>query len=175
MPMTLAASMPPITVVPMIWRATDPAPVAVHNGTQPKNERERRHQNRPQAQPGAFERRVHQRSFPFRIRPWRTRQSESRSSPPGRSASPDRSANTRRFRSAPCKAGRNAPSTTRRSHSTANAPNTATGVLNRTLNGSVQLSYSAARIRKTNSSENPKITAGGTPCCAFFSWNDMPM
>ena len=36
MPITLAASMPPITVVPMIWRATDPAPVAVHNGTQPR-------------------------------------------------------------------------------------------------------------------------------------------
>ena len=31
----VAASMPPITVVPMIWRATEPAPVAVHSGTQP--------------------------------------------------------------------------------------------------------------------------------------------
>src|SRR6266540_1620079 len=31
----VAASIPPITVVPMIWRATDPAPLAVHNGTQP--------------------------------------------------------------------------------------------------------------------------------------------
>ena len=36
MPITLAASMPPITVVPMIWRATEPAPDAVHNGTQPR-------------------------------------------------------------------------------------------------------------------------------------------
>ena len=35
-PITLAASIPPITVVPMIWRATDPAPVAVHSGTQPR-------------------------------------------------------------------------------------------------------------------------------------------
>ena len=34
--MTLAAIIPPITVVPMIWRATEPAPVAVHNGTQPR-------------------------------------------------------------------------------------------------------------------------------------------
>ena len=71
--------------------------------------------------------------------------------------------------------GQNQPSTTRRSHSTPKAPKTATGVLSSTLNGSVQLSYSAARIRNTNSSENPKITAGGTPSCAFFSWNDMPM
>ena len=31
--MMLAASMPPMTVVPMICRATEPAPVAVHNGT----------------------------------------------------------------------------------------------------------------------------------------------
>src|SRR5208282_5852189 len=32
----LASSMPPITVVPMIWRATEPAPEAVHSGTQPR-------------------------------------------------------------------------------------------------------------------------------------------
>src|SRR5947208_3677119 len=29
-PIMLAANIPPITAVPMIWRATDPAPVAVH-------------------------------------------------------------------------------------------------------------------------------------------------
>jgi hypothetical protein len=29
------ANIPPITVVPIIWRATDPAPLAVHSGTQP--------------------------------------------------------------------------------------------------------------------------------------------
>jgi hypothetical protein len=34
-PIALAASIPPITVVPMIWRATEPAPVVVHSGTQP--------------------------------------------------------------------------------------------------------------------------------------------
>ena len=43
------------------------------------------------------------------------------------------------------------------------------GVLSSTLKGSDQLSYSAARIRKTNSSDKPKITHGGTPSCAFFS------
>jgi glutamate formiminotransferase len=34
--MSVAASIPPITVVPMIWRATDPAPLAVHSGTHPR-------------------------------------------------------------------------------------------------------------------------------------------
>src|ERR1700722_6682315 len=28
--------MPPITAVPIIWRATEPAPVAIHSGTQPR-------------------------------------------------------------------------------------------------------------------------------------------
>ena len=36
MPMTLAAIIPPITVVPMIWRETAPAPVAIHSGTHPR-------------------------------------------------------------------------------------------------------------------------------------------
>ena len=36
MPIAVAASMPPMTVVPIICRATDPAPDAVHNGTQPR-------------------------------------------------------------------------------------------------------------------------------------------
>ena len=35
MPIALAASMPPITVVPMIRRATDLAPDAIQSGTQP--------------------------------------------------------------------------------------------------------------------------------------------
>jgi hypothetical protein len=38
MPSMLAAVMPPITVVPMIWRATEPAPEAVQSGTQPRNQ-----------------------------------------------------------------------------------------------------------------------------------------
>jgi len=44
--------------------------------------------------------------------------------------------------------GRKAPSSTRRNHNTKNAPKTATGVLNNTLNGNDQLSYSAASTRK---------------------------
>lgn len=73
------------------------------------------------------------------------------------------------------KAGKIIPSTVRRSHNSPKAPNTATGVLSRTLNGSDQLSYSAARIRKTNSSETPKMTEDGIPSRAFCSCRDMPM
>ena len=57
----------------------------------------------------------------------------------------------------------------RRNHNTANAPNSATGVLNRTLNGNDQLSYRAAKIRNTNNNENAKIIQVGTPSWAFFS------
>ncbi len=59
-PITLAAIIPPITVVPMICRATAPAPLAVHSGTQPRMNAKRRHQNWPQAKPGSFERGVRQ-------------------------------------------------------------------------------------------------------------------
>ena len=55
------------------------------------------------------------------------------------------------------------------------APNTAIGVPSSTLNGRAQLSYCAARIRNTKSSEKPKITVAGTPSAATFSWNDIPM
>ena len=71
--------------------------------------------------------------------------------------------------------GNHRPSRTRRSQRTRKAPKTATGVLNRTLKGSDQLSYRAARMRNTTRSENPKMTDGGTPSWAFFSWNEMPM
>ena len=50
------------------------------------------------------------------------------------------------------------------------APNTAMGVPRSTLNGSDQLSYWAARIKKTKSSDIPKMTEIGTPSLAFFSW-----
>ena len=60
--------------------------------------------------------------------------------------------------------------TTRRSHSVAMAPKTATGVLSRTLKGSDQLSYRAARIRNTKTSEAAKIVQVGMPCCDFCSW-----
>ena len=73
------------------------------------------------------------------------------------------------------KAGKIIPSTVRRSHSSPNAPATAIGVLSKTLNGNDQLSYSAARIRKTNSSETPKMTEVGMPSRAFCSCRDMPM
>ena len=49
-------------------------------------------------------------------------------------------------------------------------PRMATGVLSRTLKGSVQLSYRAARIRKTKSSESPKTAHDGTPFSACCSW-----
>src|SRR5712671_1758814 len=49
------------------------------------------------------------------------------------------------------------------------APNTAIGTDNRTENGSDQLSYSAARIRKTNVIDN--ANSGPEPP-AFFSWYD---
>ena len=51
---------------------------------------------------------------------------------------------------------------------------TAIGVPRSTLKGSDQLSYWAARIRNTQSSENAKMTAGDTPSWAFFSWKLMP-
>ena len=50
----------------------------------------------------------------------------------------------------------------------------ATGVLSRTLNGNVQLSYSAARMRNTKMSESPNTAQDGTPFSACCSWNDMP-
>ncbi len=63
----------------------------------------------------------------------------------------------------------------RRNNSTPKAPNTATGVLNNTLKGSAQLSYSAARIRKTNSRRNPENRRGRNALlCQLSAWNDMP-
>ena len=60
-PSKLAASIPPITVVPMIWRATEPAPVAVHNGTVPKINANDVIKNRPESQPRALQRSIDQR------------------------------------------------------------------------------------------------------------------
>jgi hypothetical protein len=56
-----------------------------------------------------------------------------------------------------------------RTKSIATAPKTAIGVQKRTLIGSVQLSYWAARIRNTKSRESAKIAAGGIPWAASFS------
>ena len=35
LPRNVSATMPPIAAVPMIWRAMDPAPDAIHSGMQP--------------------------------------------------------------------------------------------------------------------------------------------
>ena len=51
---------------------------------------------------------------------------------------------------------------------------TAIGMPRSTLNGSDQLSYCAARMRNTMSSEKAKMTLGGMPLAATSSWKDMP-
>ena len=48
--------MPPTIVVPTEWRPSAPAPVAKYQRQNAENERERSHQNRPQAQFGCFNR-----------------------------------------------------------------------------------------------------------------------
>ena len=58
--------------------------------------------------------------------------------------------------------------------SPANAPNTAIGVPSNTLNGRVQLSYSADKIRNTQKIANANTAAGEMPCWASFSWKLMP-
>jgi hypothetical protein len=51
-----------------------------------------------------------------------------------------------------------------------NAPSTASGVPSRTLKGSDQLSYWAARIRNTITTASTNTAA---PPAAFFSWYDI--
>ena len=83
---SVAASMPVITTVPRMRRDAAPEPLGDPQRHAAEDERERGHQDRPQPQPRAFERRVDQRPAPPRAAPWRTRRSGSRSSRPGRSA-----------------------------------------------------------------------------------------
>jgi len=164
----LAASIPPITVVPMIWRATEPAPVAIHKGTLPRmkaNDVIKMGRSRMRAPASAasmsglpcsyssFANSTIKIAF-FAARPI------SITSPICEYTS---------LSICTIYGGKNHPEIVRRNQSVTNAPNTATGVLSNTLNGSDQLSYSAARIRKTNRSENPKTAVGETPCCASFS------
>jgi hypothetical protein len=52
----------------------------------------------------------------------------------------------------------------------AKAPKTAMGVPRSTLKGRDQLSYWAARIKKTKRNDIPKITPMDTPSLAYFSW-----
>jgi hypothetical protein len=61
MPTRVAALMPNTTAVPKTRRAEAPAPVAMASGREPKDEGERGHQDRPQAQTGALDRRLDQR------------------------------------------------------------------------------------------------------------------
>ena len=50
--------MPPNTAVPSERRAAELAPVAITSGSHAQDERERRHQNRPQPQVRRFDRRI---------------------------------------------------------------------------------------------------------------------
>ena len=58
--MPVAASIPEITAVPRICRPAAPAPCGDPQRHAAEDERERRHQDRPQAEPRALQRRVHQ-------------------------------------------------------------------------------------------------------------------
>ena len=84
--------MPPNTGVPTSRRASCEAPVAITSGSRPRMKAKRRHHHRAEAQARAFGRRLAAAARPARAAPWRTRRSGCRSSPPGRSARPCRSA-----------------------------------------------------------------------------------
>ena len=58
------ASMPPATVVPTELRAPEPAPVAIRQRHHAEDERERRHENRPQPDARGLDRRVDDRHGP---------------------------------------------------------------------------------------------------------------
>ena len=62
MPIALAASIPPIAGAHH-WRATEPAPVAVHNGTQPRMNANEVIKIGRKRNPRAFQRRVFRRGF----------------------------------------------------------------------------------------------------------------
>ena len=140
MPIALAASMPPMTAVPMIWRATEPAPDAVHSGTQPRMKANEVIRIGPQAKPCPFERRIHQRlallvSFLGEL--------DDQNRVLGGQADQHHQADLRInivLDLHHVSRAESAAAATRRSHNTPKAPNTATGVLRSTLNGSDQLS-----------------------------------
>ena len=69
----MAASIPPMTTVPMTAGPAAPAPLAMASGTHAEDEREGRHQDRPQAQPRAFQGAVVERPSPARTASSRTR------------------------------------------------------------------------------------------------------
>ena len=158
--MHVAASMPPMTTVPRMRRDTAPAPLANHNGVEPRikaKEVIRIGRKRIRAPVSA----ASTRDLPFSY--------SSRANSTMRIAF---------FAARPMSITRPICAKTLFTiclvARAAKAPTTAIGVPSRTLNGSDQLSYSAAKIKNTNRSESPKIAAGETPCCAFFSWKDIP-
>ena len=158
--MTVAASMPPITVVPRMCRELAPAPVDSTSGSTPRMKA----------------------NAVMRIGRRRRRAPASAASTSDAPRSCSTLANSTMriafLAARPITMTRpiceNTSSSKCASQSAATAPRTAMGVPSSTPNGSVQLSYSAARSRKTTSSEKPKTAAGGMPCAATFSWNDMP-
>ena len=150
--MTDAASMPPMTAVPMICRPT-PLRRKRSKGQQPRmnaNEVIKIGRSRRRA---AFQRRIDNRLRPFsnstlanstiRIAFFADETDEHDQTDLGVHV---------RHR-------------THAARAPVNAPNTAIGTVRSTTNGSDQLSYSAARIRNTKSSEKPKMALAGTPCC----------
>jgi len=148
--------------------ATDPAPVAIHSGTQAENERKGGHQNsdvngalplRAQRPPGVF---------PSRTPSLANSTMRIRVLPPDRSASPARFASRTRSRSAHVGGIESAERQPGGATNTGEGTNTATGVLSKTLNGSDQLRTKPPESER-QTQDNPKIAQAGTPCRAFCS------
>ena len=66
MPNSVTPSIPLNTAIPSDRRISAPAPLATHQRNDAENERERSHQDRPQAKPRGFLRRVEHR-FPLAV------------------------------------------------------------------------------------------------------------
>ncbi len=138
----LAANMPPITVKPITWREAAPAPLALASGTQPKINAK----------------------LVIKIGRSRNLAASNAASKIGLPSSTPRFANSTIkiafFALKPINITKPICAYTlfskRPTIKPANAPNTAMGVQSRTLNGSDQLSYCAARIRKTQNNECQK-------------------
>jgi len=62
--MKVSATMPPITVVPIIWRGIAPAPDAIHSA-RTDNKRERGHHEGPEPKPRSVQGGVDQRPAAF--------------------------------------------------------------------------------------------------------------
>ena len=114
-----------------------------HQRHHAEDEGERGHQDRPQPQPGRFQRRLERGLALARAVAWRTRRSGSRSCTPARPARPGRSAR-RCSRPDACSS---TPTTEQSRH---------IGTTRITASGSDQLSYSAASARKTHTTASAK-------------------